>query len=183
MTEFRYFLVCEYVIVRVFTINSRQGNVAFVGGWIVRILSLCFINPNNSALPVSLTNGVMMPFARRSPNVVAILRRWCQTGARHVPRGTHVSTARLASAVAVLGSSSWWPIKLSLHSVDWPRHGIQADWARGGELDKQCPLTSTAPSYKFHSAPSDLGLAFLRYFASVGLQEGDRKDWQGKCFS
>lgn len=74
-----------------------------------------------------------------------------------------------ASALAVFGSSSWWPVKLSLHSMDWPRHGVQADWARGGELDRQHALTSTAPSCKFNCAPLDFGLIFHQYFASVVL--------------
>lgn len=130
--------------------------------------SLCFVNPNDcfTSLSGKLSDGVS---GHCSSNVVAVVCRWCQTGARHVPRGTHVSTARLASALAVLGSSSWWPIQLSLHSMDWPRHGVQADWARGGELDRQHALTSTAPSCKFNCAPLDFGHIFHQYFASVVL--------------
>lgn len=117
------------------------------------------------ALPAYYTNWMTMLFLHWSANTVTLCR-WRQTGARNVPWGTHVSTARLTSAVAVLGSTSWWPIKLSLHSMDWSRHGIQADRAWGGEIDKQQVSMSTAPSCKFKSAPSELGCVFLQHLIS-----------------
>lgn len=103
--------------------------------------SLCFVTPHDwfASLSDEWSAGV---WGHCSSDVAAVVCRWCQTGARHVPWRTHVSAARLAAALAVLGSSSRWPIKLSLHSMDWPRHGVQADWAGGGELDRQHSLTS-----------------------------------------
>jgi len=45
VTEFRYLFAYEYVIVRVFILNSRRKETtAFVGSWVVNILFFNFIN-------------------------------------------------------------------------------------------------------------------------------------------